>query len=449
MATDNSFISFTFDDKPLEEFGLKVVSGGSRYTLPSYPNFTDELTVVPGRIGQQYWGTTIEDGAIEFNLATDGMTGRQYENFKRHFTLNKFGKLILSEAPYKYCSVKISASPRFDVIPFQGYDTINGIKYETTLYKGEGSISFILINPLWLGSYNYLSHNPTDSNYKRNFWALESGMPWPADLTSTPSIVSSLDKRTIVAKNAIYEPSTNTFVTNTGQVNLSTTAGSLQVYNAGNFEAYPVYGLTLTPQTNSYRYIVLPYNEHSTTPYPYNRVMLRRGNYSFEFKFTLPRLLYSINNVMSIVDEYANLYDSKDILIARFRDSIDHRIIREQAIGYARAITPTTTVNNFKDQILTIIKVGGNYSPTSFGFDSQKGISTMSIVLTLNRFNATMDTYEYNIISENVSDMVMSPYMSILGGFGIQNNGKIDGAIDIFADYAFSSFSLAFQNTYI
>ena len=79
------FIDFEFDGKHISDFGMVAVFDGDRHTFSSTSEFEDETSEVAGVHGQYFWGTKIKPLEKEFSLATDGMTERQLNEFKRHF----------------------------------------------------------------------------------------------------------------------------------------------------------------------------------------------------------------------------------------------------------------------------------------------------------------------------------------------------------------------------
>ena len=122
---DKSFISFTYDGKAIEEFGMAVVSSGDRLSTSIHPSFNNTISTVPGRTGSIYWGTNITGLSFNFKLATDSITSRQLLNFKSHFRPGNIAKFSLAEAEYCYAYAVIDSASTFEFIPFDTTTIIN------------------------------------------------------------------------------------------------------------------------------------------------------------------------------------------------------------------------------------------------------------------------------------------------------------------------------------
>ena len=107
------FIDFEFNGKHISEFGLVVVSDGDRLTFDASPEFEDESSEVSGADGQLYWGTRYKTRKYEYNLATDGMTEQQLNDFKRHFQPGTYGKLVEDSRTYRYCYCRLESVANF------------------------------------------------------------------------------------------------------------------------------------------------------------------------------------------------------------------------------------------------------------------------------------------------------------------------------------------------
>ena len=57
MNDTNGYLGFTFDGHHSSEFGLLVVSDGSRYHQDLFSNFSDTILTVPGKSGGYFFGT--------------------------------------------------------------------------------------------------------------------------------------------------------------------------------------------------------------------------------------------------------------------------------------------------------------------------------------------------------------------------------------------------------
>lgn len=180
--SDKGFLSFTFDGKAIESFGLAVVSGGGRYTQNLYPNFQNVTTEVMGKRGIHYWRTNIGQGDLILQLATDQMTSRQYRSFISHFKPNRPLKLSLAERPFCYSYAILNGAPVFTFVPFEreAKVMVAGVEktYIDTLYKGEVTLSFLFPDPFWYGEYATGYRNLiTKTTFEDENWFFESNLP--------------------------------------------------------------------------------------------------------------------------------------------------------------------------------------------------------------------------------------------------------------------------------
>ena len=81
------FIDFSFNGKYISEFGVVAVFDGGRFNFDGSPESEDEISEINGADGQQFWGTRFKIKKRTFKLATDGMTERQINDFKKHFEM--------------------------------------------------------------------------------------------------------------------------------------------------------------------------------------------------------------------------------------------------------------------------------------------------------------------------------------------------------------------------
>lgn len=181
----NSFISFTFGGKYIEDFGLNVVNLNDRRTVLASASFNDITTSYDVLDGEFYWGTKMNGYSLQLDMATDGMTERQIEDFKAWFKPGVIRGLRLSEHWGREICARISAPPDIRMIPFEFITTqsINGSEYDikTTLYKGEISINFSMEESYW---HNYFeSFTDIDDMDSRKIM-LEDGIPYK-DMFST------------------------------------------------------------------------------------------------------------------------------------------------------------------------------------------------------------------------------------------------------------------------
>ena len=142
LNLEGGYLGFTFDGRHSSEFGLLVVSDGSRYHQNLSSEFSDTVVQVPGRNGGYYFGTQLGMRNFDINCVFDDMSTHTLHELQRWLYPNKVGWLIFDETPYKKYLVKISGiiSPSF--VPFDKYKDIKNYKFRDEILKGELNISF-------------------------------------------------------------------------------------------------------------------------------------------------------------------------------------------------------------------------------------------------------------------------------------------------------------------
>ena len=170
---NRSFMSFSFSDKPkngekeekrvyIEDFNLIATIDGDRLQRKGYSEFEDLTSNYEVLDGHFYWGTHYTNHTLDFNLATDGMTENELNNFLKWFQPGKTRELILSEHPNRAIMARVSASPELHLFPFEEKTVkkIAGQEYKTstTLYKGEISLSFTMEEPYWYSKINIFGY---------------------------------------------------------------------------------------------------------------------------------------------------------------------------------------------------------------------------------------------------------------------------------------------------
>ena len=152
---EDGYLGFTFDGRHSSEFGLLVVSDGSRYHQNLFSNFSDNVQTVPGRNGGYYFGTQLEMRDFEINCAFDEMTTHMKNEIQMWLYPNKVGWLIFDECPYKKYLVKISGIPNFSFLPFNELKSIHNYNLQKEILKGELNISFFSFNEYAYENENY------------------------------------------------------------------------------------------------------------------------------------------------------------------------------------------------------------------------------------------------------------------------------------------------------
>lgn len=317
MPWGKEFIDFSFAGRHISEFGMVAVSSGDRYSLKGSPEFQDETTTVNGVNGQYYWGTNFKTKTYNYSLATDGMTERQFEDFKRHFRPGRYGQFYDDTWFDRYSYVRIKSVIDFSFIPFQEEVEVAGNKIKSRIYKGECKISFIQDIPYTYSFYQILDSKLSELSkkqgdnkeaalrmmYNNNIPALDS---WSKDKkcstgshTSLPSSNNIEDMSPLFTKTSsvfYYNPSTYKAET-TLQFDIKRTVTPINL-----IEWEPVYFNEIYSDiTNSY----IPYNTITTT----NAIPIQNYNSNYDaifqdnsriFKYSLPEVSSDINKAIEV-----------------------------------------------------------------------------------------------------------------------------------------------------
>ena len=208
MFETNGYLGFTFAGRHSSEFGLLVVSDGSRYHQNLSSQFSDITTTVPGKNGSYYFGTQIGNREFEINCVFDNITSHTMHKIQQWLYPNAVGWLIFDEQPYKKYLVKLSSVPNFSFLPFDELKFIEGFTFQKEILKGEVNFSFYTIQ-------EYGVYNPEYEIPK-----IKSG-----DIISQQTLDSGLIPSNYKRKN-IYLP--NEVITNINSNDI------FSLYNAGN-----------------------------------------------------------------------------------------------------------------------------------------------------------------------------------------------------------------------
>ena len=155
MYEADGYLGFTFAGHHSSEFGLLVVSDGSRYHQNLSSAFNDTIVNVPGYNGGYYFGTQINTRDFEINCAFDELSTHMRDKIQQWLYPNRVGWLIFDESPYKKYLVKISQIPNFSFLPFNNYNNYKGYYFNQDILKGELSISFFSFKEYGIGNEEY------------------------------------------------------------------------------------------------------------------------------------------------------------------------------------------------------------------------------------------------------------------------------------------------------
>ena len=387
---EKEFIDFSFDGKHISEFGLVAVSDSDRHSTDASPSFSDETSKVNGLSGQYFWGTTFDAGKKNFKLATDGMTEKQLSAFKKHFIPGRYGKLILDERIGRYCYARVSSVITLSFVPFQEDITIQGVSFQTNIYKGEASISFEMDYPFWRAESNYidtaaaLTQESVRKAYVNNIPLSSSfydelninskliiGQPDTADsriILDSPlyrDILAALNSKQmssfITSGDALYVGDATYYLTKDGIAAQNTYDATkdkdkykMVLYNASERPS-PIdmtlkdQPITITPTAPYYINFARDSINAAGTDRQYSMFFIR--NYDEKItnvmKYTNPALFYFINYVISLAYSYkdtigANLVDFQSLL----QEEIHHQAVLSWAAAGLRFISTHAELYN-------------------------------------------------------------------------------------------------------
>jgi len=262
------FTGFSFDGVHTSELNLYRVSDGDRYEEQILPELEDRTIEVPGANRGYYFGSDWKPRTFTVQLAFDSVTEVQYRNIRRLFGQKSICPLIFDERPYKVYMAKIE-SPisletvcfdepiKFDDEPRGGVrrinrtggnpagelETIYPYKHEIDsrtgkpktqrIYKGEGSIDFILYEPFAHQLYKTLDKYKDLDIY--SIYSTEGLIEKEIEDWASSSLILSQEE---FEGEQIDQFQLTPVVGNLTQINyLEEYNGQFNVYNAGDIDS--------------------------------------------------------------------------------------------------------------------------------------------------------------------------------------------------------------------
>lgn len=433
-AIEKSFISFSWGGKNIEDFSLIVVNDGSRYNGGLYGEFADLTSDYDVVDGQNYWGTSFSATTKEFQLATDGMSERELQNFRNWFRPGIERELILAENPNRAISARVYSAPQYSLLPFEKTEEVVFFKgnqsqektynVKSTTWKGTINLVFIFDEPFWYSKvsvFDKANENLTDNELRS---IIEEGIP-SKEMLATPCLL---------ANNMIFDGTDISL--NTNGINLSANERK-NLYYCGTAKAKPIIKFKIRPYLLSGEYIALPLNGYVTNKNNFSALFVEGIEEKIQvFKFTTPGIFSAYNQVISIVQNDFSAGDSIIELKNAFRNSISNYYIRTWAVGLCdMALIPNNTLglcnlnttelsNSWKTNFITNMQkiFYGENDSASFAcectFDSATGEATMTVgIYTLNP-----NSYDFTnlpispvrvSIEQNVGDMIRSNFITL------------------------------------
>ena len=163
------FLGFTFNGHHSSEFDIIRVINGDRFKEDLTPEFQDITQEIEGSDGMLYYGTKYKKRDFVIDFAFDNLSEEQLANLKSWLNGRKIGDLKFDEKEDIIYSAKVTGKAVVNYIPFEGATE------NSTIYKGEGNVTFTCYFP-----FGRQSMSPTGQN---NIYKIEAG-----DLPSRPVI---------------------------------------------------------------------------------------------------------------------------------------------------------------------------------------------------------------------------------------------------------------------
>lgn len=174
QSYEKEFIDFSFNEKYISEFGLVAVFDGDRLSLRGSADFENETTEIKAVPGQYFWGTNFKSKKRTFELATDGMTEKQFNAFKMHFRPGYYGKFIEDSEASRYSYCRVSEVTEFSFVPFRKEISLSFTREDGSItthythineYKGSVKITFEWDYPFTFSRKKYVEDselNPSE-----------------------------------------------------------------------------------------------------------------------------------------------------------------------------------------------------------------------------------------------------------------------------------------------
>jgi len=449
------FISLSYGGKLIEDFGLIVVTDGSRIERSSYANFEDSVETYETLDGQKYWGTHFVANTLSLTLATDGMTLKQLDDFKNWFKPGVTRELILAEHPNRAIQARISEPPVYSFLPFEEKTTfkIDNFNYDvsTTLYKGEVKLNFVMDEPNWYAKLNYmpsyvdkvtlekLEENSqiitkvetiTDKDMLKIMY--EDGIPHQSiligDMFLGGNLLVTSEARTDSA--LVGQAYLGIITSNSDGLSLSG-ENPRYLFYSGTAKCYPKIKFSMKPVfDNDNRYITVPNNRIADPKgVAYSNISI--GDKIFQF--TTPSILTGYNTAIKI---FSNIQENSNNSVVEVRDKIKEEIKERYSRAWAikclndfenekkNNSNDTSVIKIQSEDVEEIISqmrlfISENDSMT-FTFDSKTGEAIGNFWISVDSQNNKKN------IQENVGDMVRSDYLTIEGRNYLNLNGEID-----------------------
>lgn len=477
-----SFISFTFGGKVIEDFGLIVVNLNDRMERKAYTEFSDLTSTYDVLNGQLYWGSNLSANNLELDLATDGITERQIDDFREWFSPGKERELILSEHPNRAILARIESVPVLSFLPFEKKTTLKiaGSAFETstTLYKGEVKLSFVMDEPRWHAKLRYmpsyvnkvslarLDASSTNSNKVETLKdkdmlkiILEDGIPHQYGLINN---IFLGDNKTLLTT----ETRTDSAITSQSSLGISVATSSAGVllnnttpqylFYSGTASSQPIIKFSMKPIMDANDYISSPKNKIQNPELEeFSTITIEDENFGDKiFQFTTPGILTGYNQAIKIFSNSLNKTPTE--VLNLIREQINEQYSRAWAVACLNALNISSLLTS--QNLITLknnMKKFVNFNaPIVFSVNSKTGEATATFsIKILNSATDTINKTTFSNIKQNVGDMIRSDYLVIEGRNYLDSNGGIvleskSGYKKISSNENLTDFSISFDVMY-
>lgn len=411
---NRQFISFKYGGKNIEDFDLLAVFSNDRLDKEIYAPFNDTTTEQAELDGQMFWRSNFKAGQLSFNLATDGMTSAQLEDFKNWFQPGIERELILSEYHNRAILARVSSAPHISLLPFEKEVNvqIGNTSYptKTSLYKGEIKLDFVMDDPYWYSINTYID-SINEESLKLIY---EDGIPHTQMFQTECFLANNqyITKQLVeIGKdeegNSIFEerlvPTTNSGIKLSEEEQKQ-----LYLYYCGTAPSKPElsFDIELIVNKEDFNKVSFWKNPVSDEEYYYLNIGGQK------LKFSLPSLLNSYNKAIDIVLQYK---DKKEVSILDIRRELRDSLYNYYTRSYVISLIDTmkddsnyvnsgavleTFFTNFIDKMPDFLP-----DKLSFNINCKNGKVAVSGILP------TFSTDE--TIIENAGNMIKSNYLTI------------------------------------
>lgn len=411
---NRQFISFSYGGKNIEDFDLLTVFSNDRLDKEIYAPFNDTTTEQAELDGQMFWRTNFKANQLNFDLATDGITSAQLEDFKNWFQPGFERELILTENHNRAIMARVASTPQMSLLPFEKEITVNvgGLLVSTsiTLYKGDIKLNFIMDDPYWYSKDSFLNSEIITPEQAKII--IEDGVPH-RKMFQTSCFLAD-----------------NYFCTySNGQINLSqnhnvtlspSEENGYRLYYCGTAPEKPEVSFSITPSINSTTgKISFPGGENGIY-----KLNIGSGDTFQSLEFTVPNTVASYNKALDILEDFPA---GKSILDLRssFRDNLFDYYARSFAIGivdYAKTnkikvSASSEILTGFKDFFIQQMAVFLS-GDLKFTINGKTGVVTVTGKFRQFTGEKIPSGQEYipstsSTITENTGNMLKSNYLNI------------------------------------